>query len=309
MSTPDATLDARFSDPAATAAGWDETAGAGGRPAVLDMQVRADGRPHLTPLVAVRLDGALYSSTGAGEQKAVNLRGNPYVLLLTGSHRWDDGLDVVAEGDAVQVTDEALLTRLAREWAGKWDGQWDFEVRDGTPTPSSWSGWRVRTARTSARCHRGRCCSRTTSSRRTVPEHLDIFVESMLSTRTGEWSYRVARAGGRLAGLRARRPRRPQHDGPHPRLQDRRPVRVDPPRPVLWVATAPTTSSSPTPPMYRPRLPGWLRRDPRLARWTTTWPPQPMVAQDQGRAERPARGHSSRLHEAVIEDAGRGPTA
>ena len=51
MSTPDTTLDARFSDPAATAAGWDET-----RRALEDAQlswictVRADGRPHLTPL-------------------------------------------------------------------------------------------------------------------------------------------------------------------------------------------------------------------------------------------------------------------
>lgn len=132
MSTPDTTLDERFSDPAATAAGWDET-----RQALEDAQlswictVRADGRPHLTPLVAVWLDGALYFSTGAGEQKAVNLRGNPHVLLLTGCHRWDDGLDVVAEGDAVQVTDEALLTRLAAEWARKWDGQWQYEVRDG----------------------------------------------------------------------------------------------------------------------------------------------------------------------------------
>src|SRR5690242_9437944 len=120
VSTPDTTLDARFSDAAATAAGWDET-----RRALEDAQlswictVRADGRPHLTPLVAVWLDGALYFSTGAGEQKAVNLRGNPHVLLLTGCHRWDDGLDVVAEGDAVQVTDEALLTRLAAEWADR----------------------------------------------------------------------------------------------------------------------------------------------------------------------------------------------
>ena len=132
MSTPDATLDPRFSDPAATASGWDET-----RQALEDAQlswictVRADGRPHLTPLVAVWLDGALYFSTGAGEQKGVNLRGNPHVLLLTGCHHWDGGLDVVAEGDAVQVTDEALLTRLAGEWARKWDGQWQFEVRDG----------------------------------------------------------------------------------------------------------------------------------------------------------------------------------
>jgi hypothetical protein len=53
------------------------------------------------------------------------------VLLLTGCARWDEGLDVVAEGDAVQVTDEALLTRLAQAWARKWDGQWQFQVRDG----------------------------------------------------------------------------------------------------------------------------------------------------------------------------------
>ena len=102
-----------------------------GGPAVLDLHGSRRRPPHLTPLVAVWLDGALYFCTGAGEQKAVNLRGNPHVLLLTGCHRWDEGLDVVAEGDAVQVTDEALLTRLAQAWAGKWDGQWQFQVRDG----------------------------------------------------------------------------------------------------------------------------------------------------------------------------------
>jgi general stress protein 26 len=127
------TLDQRFSNPEAKPAGWDDT-----QKVLEEAQlswictVRTDGRPHLTPLVAVWLDGALYFSTGDGEQKAVNLRGNPHVLLLTGCHRWDDGLDVVAEGDAVRVTDEALLTRLAQAWAAKWDGQWQFQVRGGT---------------------------------------------------------------------------------------------------------------------------------------------------------------------------------
>ena len=132
MTRPDTTLDARFSDPGAQAGDWDET-----RRALENAQlswictVRADGRPHLTPLVAVWLDGALYFSTGEGEQKAVNLRANPHVLLLTGCHRWEKGLDVVAEGDAIRVTDDALLTRLARAWAQKWDGQWRYQVRDG----------------------------------------------------------------------------------------------------------------------------------------------------------------------------------
>ena len=132
MNEPDTTLDQRFSDPDAAAAGWEQT-----RRVLEEAQlswictVRADGRPHLTPLVAVWLDGALYFCTGAGEQKAVNLRVHPHVLLLTGCHRWDEGLDVVAEGDAVRVTDDDLLTRLAQAWATKWDGQWQFQVRDG----------------------------------------------------------------------------------------------------------------------------------------------------------------------------------
>ncbi len=93
--------------------------------------VRADGRPHVTPLVAVWLDGAIYFGTGTGEQKAQNLRGNPHVVLTTGCNQWDRGLDVVVEGDAARVTDDALLNQLAAAWARKWDGQWQYEAHDG----------------------------------------------------------------------------------------------------------------------------------------------------------------------------------
>jgi hypothetical protein len=93
--------------------------------------VRADGRPHVTPLVAVWLDGALHFATGPEEQKAVNLAGDPHVVLTTGCNRWDDGVDVVVEGEAVRVTDDALLRRLARAWATKWDGRWTYAVTDG----------------------------------------------------------------------------------------------------------------------------------------------------------------------------------
>jgi len=146
VSAPDTSLDPRFSDPAAQPSSWDET-----RQVLEQAQlswictVRADGRPHLTPLVAVWLDEALYFTTGAGEQKSANLRGNPHVLLLTGCGRWDEGLDVVAEGDAVQVSDEALLARLARAWADKWDGQWHFEAASGTRTAVR--RWCTRSAR------------------------------------------------------------------------------------------------------------------------------------------------------------------
>ena len=41
------------------------------------------------------------------------------------------GLDVMVEGDAVAVTDEDTLRRLAAAWTQKWDGRWTYEARDG----------------------------------------------------------------------------------------------------------------------------------------------------------------------------------
>lgn len=132
MKAPVTDIDARFSDEGTDATGWDEAA------QVLEQAelfwictVRSDGRPHLTPLVAVWLDGALYFSTGDTEQKFVNMASNPNVLLLTGCNSWDRGLDVTVEGKAVQVTDEDLLRRLATAWASKWDGRWQWVVEDG----------------------------------------------------------------------------------------------------------------------------------------------------------------------------------
>src|SRR5437868_7108752 len=98
MSEPLTELDARFSDPHAVATEWDETRRALESADIFWIStVRADGRPHVTPLVAVWLDGAIHFSTGATEQKAINLRGNPHVILTTGSDQWDKGLDVVIE--------------------------------------------------------------------------------------------------------------------------------------------------------------------------------------------------------------------
>jgi general stress protein 26 len=125
-------LDERYSDPKAAATSWEETR------QVLETAevswistVRADGRPHVTPLIAIWLDGVLYFHTGAEEQKFLNLRANPHVVLTTGCNHWDHGLDVVLEGDATPVTDEDLLRRLAVAWAGKWDGRWQLSVQGG----------------------------------------------------------------------------------------------------------------------------------------------------------------------------------
>ena len=65
--------------------------------------VRADGRPHVTPLPAVWQYDALHFCTGAAEQKGVNLARNAHCILTTGNNAWKSGLDVVIGGE---VTDE-----------------------------------------------------------------------------------------------------------------------------------------------------------------------------------------------------------
>lgn len=132
MNEPITTLDTRYSEPDGVVTSWGETL------RVLETAelfwlstIRADGRPHVTPVVAVWHDGAIHFSTADTEQKAINLRGNPHVILTTGCNHWKEGLDVVVEGDAVRITDHDRLERLARVWATTWDGRWHYLVRDG----------------------------------------------------------------------------------------------------------------------------------------------------------------------------------
>lgn len=133
MSPPSTALDARFSEPGAAATSWDDTVRALEAAQLFWITtVRADGRPHVSPLVAVWLDDAIHFATGADEQKAHNLRANRQVVLTTGCNHWDRGLDVVVEGEAVQTTDDGTLQRLADAWGTKWEGQWQYEVHGGT---------------------------------------------------------------------------------------------------------------------------------------------------------------------------------
>src|SRR4030095_11069857 len=120
MQEPATELDERFSDPGAKATPWAK-ARAVWETAQLSWvtTVRADGRPHVTPLVSVWLDDAAHFTTGPGEQKAVNLAASPHVVMTTGCNRWDQGLDVMVEGEAQRVTDRAMLERLAAAWATK----------------------------------------------------------------------------------------------------------------------------------------------------------------------------------------------
>ena len=130
--TPTPELDARFSEPNAAPTPWADV-----ERVLTDSElfwistVRADGRPHVTPLPAVWDQGRLHFCTGAAEQKGVNLAGNPHCTLTTGTNTWKVGLDVMAEGPAERVVDDARLRELAALWEAKYEGDWVYEVRDG----------------------------------------------------------------------------------------------------------------------------------------------------------------------------------
>ena len=141
MRVPVTTFDEQYSDPAAVATEWDETRKALETAEIFWVStVRADGRPHVTPVVAVWADEAVWFSTGADEQKFANLRANPHVVLTTGCNRWDQGLDVVVEGDAVQVTDDDVLKRIAETFTVRWDGRWQFTAAGGAFRDSAGHG-------------------------------------------------------------------------------------------------------------------------------------------------------------------------
>ncbi|MFE9929678.1 pyridoxamine 5'-phosphate oxidase family protein [Streptomyces sp. NPDC005533] len=129
---PSTLLDERYSDEEAAAVPW-PTAVAELTAAELYWltTVRPDARPHVTPLIGVWADGALHFCTGPHERKAENLRGNPNVVLTTGSNSLHGGLDLVVEGEAVRVTDSGRLRALAAVWEAKYGAEWHFDVGDG----------------------------------------------------------------------------------------------------------------------------------------------------------------------------------
>ena len=127
--TPRTELDTRFSEPGTQPTSWEVTLEAINHAEIFWIStVRTNGRPHVTPLVAVWLDDALHFTTGSDEQKARNLASNPHVALTTGANDWQSGLDVIVEGEATRVIDATQLDRLAAAWGRKWDGRWDYEV-------------------------------------------------------------------------------------------------------------------------------------------------------------------------------------
>lgn len=123
-------LDEEYSEPGASPPPWSQVRDVIATAEMFWLStVRRDGRPHVTPLPAVWRDGALHICTGEREQKAVNLAREPRCILATGANEFRAGLDVVVEGEAVRVTEDARLQERAALWKSKLD--WDFVVADG----------------------------------------------------------------------------------------------------------------------------------------------------------------------------------
>lgn len=98
--------------------------------------VRKDGRPHVTPAVGVWSGDDFVFCTGPTEQKFRNLENDPAMAVTTGTNTWQDGLDVVVEGNAKRVIGRAALKQLADVFREKYGDDWDFENDDKVFNPN-----------------------------------------------------------------------------------------------------------------------------------------------------------------------------
>jgi nitroimidazol reductase NimA-like FMN-containing flavoprotein (pyridoxamine 5'-phosphate oxidase superfamily) len=87
--------------------------------------VRQDGLPHLAPLLAVWVDGALHFVASRTSRKATNLAHDAHCVIATRR----EALDLVVEGTVAKVSQEARLHRVAEVYMTKYG--WPVTVRDG----------------------------------------------------------------------------------------------------------------------------------------------------------------------------------
>ena len=131
--TPAGTIDSRYSSPGAAPTPWALV-----NQSLQDAEifwistVRPNGQPHVTPLIAIWLNGGIHFTTGPDERKALNLAENPACTMTTGCNALNDGMDIVIEGAARRITDHRTLGQLADRYKSKYD--WDFAIKDGTLT-------------------------------------------------------------------------------------------------------------------------------------------------------------------------------
>jgi Pyridoxamine 5'-phosphate oxidase len=119
-----------FSSPDASPTPWEATEWALRRIQKYQLcTVRTDGRPHVTPLLAIWALGAMWFTTGDNEQKANNLTANQHCALIAGTSTLT-GMGYVIEGTASLVTDQA--SREAAATAFEQAYGWHLTREDGT---------------------------------------------------------------------------------------------------------------------------------------------------------------------------------
>ena len=87
--------------------------------------VRPGGLPHLVPVLAVWVDGALHFVVSPTSRKAKNLARDAHCVIATRR----EALDLVVEGTVAKVSQEARLHRVAEVYMTKYG--WPVTVRDG----------------------------------------------------------------------------------------------------------------------------------------------------------------------------------
>jgi hypothetical protein len=86
-----------------------------------------NGRPHVAGVGALWDNGKVYVVSGPGTRKSRNLARNPSCIVAFSL----TGIDLVIEGTATRVTDDATLQHMAKRYA---DQGWPATVKDGAFT-------------------------------------------------------------------------------------------------------------------------------------------------------------------------------
>ena len=107
-----ATAEERLANPAPGQTSWLAT-------------VRPDGSPHLMPIIAFWFDDAFHFVVGEGTRKGRNLAADGRCSIATGSMTLPS-LDLVVEGHAEPLEDEAAVARIAEMLRGN---NWPLEAR------------------------------------------------------------------------------------------------------------------------------------------------------------------------------------
>ena len=107
--------------------------------------INPNGSPHVMPVGVVKVDGRWYFSSGPGTRKSRNLASDPRCVFSVAAHPFD----LVVEGTAERVTDEAELRTVAETFAHDgWAAQVDeqaltAEYSAPSAGPPPWYAYRV----------------------------------------------------------------------------------------------------------------------------------------------------------------------